>query len=214
MFDAIFYSQIHKIPGTHHIIQYRLLGVFLHQRYMFMSGSMKNNLRVIFPEDPLHGVVVPHIVNSDFIFQIAVGEVNLINQLMNAVFATTQQYTLFRFKSGQLPDNFRTDRSSRSRDQNNFLFDIIFDRGHVQLHRLSSKKITDIHIPDLIDSDLTAYQVINAGYDLVMHTGGGGMSDRKSTRRNSSHVATSYAVFCSKKKKNKLLILSTYVMAR
>src|SRR5690625_7883262 len=29
------------------------------------------------------------------------------------------------------------------------------------------------------------------------------LGDRKSTRLNSSHVATSYAVFCLKKKKNK-----------
>src|SRR5690625_6279738 len=31
----------------------------------------------------------------------------------------------------------------------------------------------------------------------------GSLSDRKSTRLNSSHVAISYAVFCLKKKKNK-----------
>src|SRR5699024_12103491 len=34
--------------------------------------------------------------------------------------------------------------------------------------------------------------------------------DRKSTRLNSSHVSTSYAVFCLKKKKNK----NTYYMSR
>src|SRR5438067_6376529 len=32
------------------------------------------------------------------------------------------------------------------------------------------------------------------------------MSDRKSTRLNSSHVSISYAVFCLKKKKNQMLI--------
>src|SRR5215469_17250931 len=34
---------------------------------------------------------------------------------------------------------------------------------------------------------------------------GSASGDRKSTRLNSSHVETSYAVFCLKKKKNKLL---------
>src|SRR5437773_8061406 len=33
--------------------------------------------------------------------------------------------------------------------------------------------------------------------------GGGGISDRKSTRLNSSHITISYAVFCLKKKKKK-----------
>src|SRR5690554_7585196 len=33
--------------------------------------------------------------------------------------------------------------------------------------------------------------------------------DRKSTRLNSSHVRISYAVFCLKKKNNKIVILST-----
>src|SRR5690625_5714582 len=33
------------------------------------------------------------------------------------------------------------------------------------------------------------------------HPGSGFFEDRKSTRLNSSHVAISYAVFCSKKKK-------------
>src|SRR5690606_41445942 len=35
---------------------------------------------------------------------------------------------------------------------------------------------------------------------LRNHGGGGGHSDRKSTRLNSSHVKISYAVFCLKKK--------------
>src|SRR5690349_24059658 len=35
---------------------------------------------------------------------------------------------------------------------------------------------------------------------LGMHTCQAAMSDRKSTRLNSSHVETSYAVFCLKKK--------------
>src|SRR5207253_6583760 len=37
----------------------------------------------------------------------------------------------------------------------------------------------------------------------VSHPAETGLSDRKSTRLNSSHVAISYAVFCLKKKKKK-----------
>src|SRR5690625_5666274 len=40
------------------------------------------------------------------------------------------------------------------------------------------------------------------GADLLERLGVGPMTDRKSTRLNSSHVAISYAVFCLKKKKS------------
>src|SRR5438874_7727110 len=39
-------------------------------------------------------------------------------------------------------------------------------------------------------------------------------SDRKSTRLNSSHVEISYAVFCLKKKKRKLLFFQTSLVYR
>src|SRR3712207_7471597 len=42
---------------------------------------------------------------------------------------------------------------------------------------------------------------------LVTHSSGGVTRDRKSTRLNSSHANISYAVFCLKKKKIKLLLL-------
>src|SRR5690554_1835305 len=40
------------------------------------------------------------------------------------------------------------------------------------------------------------------------------ITDRKSTRLNSSHVRISYAVFCLKKKKKKILIFSIYCIFR
>src|SRR3712207_8631096 len=46
------------------------------------------------------------------------------------------------------------------------------------------------------------------GHALPLHVGrpavGGRVVDRKSTRLNSSHANISYAVFCLKKKKNKI----------
>src|SRR5436305_3604896 len=38
------------------------------------------------------------------------------------------------------------------------------------------------------------------------------MADRKSTRLNSSHVRISYAVFCLKKKKRKIIMNSSLIM--
>src|SRR5256885_13001278 len=38
------------------------------------------------------------------------------------------------------------------------------------------------------------------------------VSDRKSTRVNSSHLVISYAVFCLKKKKNPSFVISTIVL--
>src|SRR3712207_7210389 len=54
------------------------------------------------------------------------------------------------------------------------------------------------------------------GVDLVVHRQHGalaGRGDRKSTRLNSSHANISYAVFCLKKKKNKITVtVSTNIL--
>src|SRR5690625_5485321 len=61
----------------------------------------------------------------------------------------------------------------------------------------------------LFRSGLIALPGLGRGpaFDVVVMVGWGtvaGGTDRKSTRLNSSHVAISYAVFCLKKKKNKM----------
>src|SRR2546430_3332388 len=51
----------------------------------------------------------------------------------------------------------------------------------------------------------------DALYDGRGRSGGGGFTeDRKSTRLNSSHSQISYAVFCLKKKKKYVLVLSSF----
>src|SRR5207249_10618780 len=63
---------------------------------------------------------------------------------------------------------------------------------------------------DLLDLDETARDLVAAGYERVDQVEDRGQFairgglDRKSTRLNSSHVSISYAVFCLKKKKNKV----------
>src|SRR3989442_7703390 len=42
---------------------------------------------------------------------------------------------------------------------------------------------------------------VGAAYEQIVVKDGGVLTDRKSTRLNSSHVRISYAVFCLKKKK-------------
>src|SRR5256885_2679067 len=51
-----------------------------------------------------------------------------------------------------------------------------------------------------------------AGCDAVVHGAHDFTQDRKSTRLNSSHLVISYAVFCLKKKKLHLVILSLNVL--
>src|SRR2546430_7773485 len=48
----------------------------------------------------------------------------------------------------------------------------------------------------------TNWRMDNGDYDfIIIGSGAGGGTDRKSTRLNSSHSQISYAVFCLKKKK-------------
>src|SRR5690554_7246597 len=46
-----------------------------------------------------------------------------------------------------------------------------------------------------------AYRASKAAHNMLMKTAAVELRDRKSTRLNSSHVRSSYAVFCLKKKK-------------
>src|SRR5690625_5432865 len=68
--------------------------------------------------------------------------------------------------------------------------------------RNESRKI--LGIPDLKVSATCVRVPVVTTHSLAVHaTFAQDISDRKSTRLNSSHVAISYAVFCLKKKNNK-----------
>src|SRR5690554_7361599 len=54
-------------------------------------------------------------------------------------------------------------------------------------------------IQQVVRQAITTNPEVKAAWNGV---GGNGLTDRKSTRLNSSHVRISYAVFCLKKKKN------------
>ena len=69
-------------------------------------------------------------------------------------------------------------------------FDAEVAKGNEAVHRLAREKFVSVR------------QVEMKGVDLSL--------DRKSTRLNSSHVVTSYAVFCLKKKKQIYRILFYY----
>src|SRR5699024_11349434 len=54
--------------------------------------------------------------------------------------------------------------------------------------------------------------IIDDQYMIMMITFSGQTEDRKSTRLNSSHVSISYAVFCLKKKKMFIIIMSSNII--
>src|SRR5690554_2052481 len=65
----------------------------------------------------------------------------------------------------------------------------------------SGQPVSKILVESLTDIDQELYlgAVVDRGTRRIVF-----MADRKSTRLNSSHVRISYAVFCLKKKKNKI----------
>src|SRR5438552_11200755 len=71
------------------------------------------------------------------------------------------------------------------------------------VRRQRMERFGKIFIASLI-SFLLGIGVSSIGLTPVtnLHAQGGSLSDRKSTRLNSSHQIISYAVFCLKKKKN------------
>src|SRR5207245_9234573 len=72
-----------------------------------------------------------------------------------------------------------------------------FDHGREQMHLLAGLSVTTKAVErtaEAIREDIAARQAENMQRAAI--------SDRKSTRLNSSHGSISYAVFCLKKKKN------------
>src|SRR3712207_6949820 len=63
-----------------------------------------------------------------------------------------------------------------------------------------------------IMSLLAIYSIVAIGLNILMGYAGqiSVGQDRKSTRLNSSHANISYAVFCLKKKKNIIIVISYY----
>src|SRR3712207_8174316 len=77
--------------------------------------------------------------------------------------------------------------------------------GNSPLQVIDGNKVLEVRLTGM-DKGMTALKVINKlAPDFVLCIGD---EDRKSTRLNSSHANISYAVFCLKKKKIKLLVLS------
>src|SRR5215813_14679676 len=74
---------------------------------------------------------------------------------------------------------------------------------HRDLHSFPTRRSSDLEFPNRlrISAAMAAEQHCGAGHFMILDGGSG--ADRKSTRLNSSHVRTSYAVFCLKKKKKK-----------
>src|SRR5688572_32581601 len=80
-------------------------------------------------------------------------------------------------------------------------------RVHRGLHSFPTRRSSDLPERDrlaLLDGQLLA-RLGELLLRLVAHLG---LEDRKSTRLNSSHSQISYAVFCLKKKKQLLFIIS------
>src|SRR5690625_6245305 len=73
------------------------------------------------------------------------------------------------------------------------------DKKYVEIRR---SEIADQFqcVPSQINYVINTRFTLEKGYLIESKRGGGGyIRDRKSTRMNSSHVATSYAVFCLQK---------------
>src|SRR5690349_24073402 len=77
---------------------------------------------------------------------------------------------------------------------------------HPNLHSFPTRRSSDLARHVLAVDDLRVDHRRAADRVEVRARVRGRAGDRKSTRLNSSHVEISYAVFCLKKKKNKLTI--------
>src|SRR5690606_41806696 len=109
--------------------------------------------------------------------------------------ALTDLSFFYRYRAPLLLRSFPTRRSSD-------LFGISAGIGLIILFGVNT--INGIILIAVMKDNLKEYQLIKA-IKLGVKSRIRSILDRKSTRLNSSHVKISYAVFCLKKKKNKML---------
>src|SRR5690625_6329752 len=72
--------------------------------------------------------------------------------------------------------------------------------SHRHLHSFPTRRSSDLYAVSLAlgPEFVSVTRYVQSAIDVAAHHAA--LKDRKSTRLNSSHVATSYAVFCLKKK--------------
>src|SRR5438067_8547650 len=77
-----------------------------------------------------------------------------------------------------------------------------YNRSHTQLSNLYQN---NLNVAGQAGITGTAQDPFDYGVPVLSFTNFQSARDRKSTRLNSSHVSISYAVFCLKKKKKKII---------
>src|SRR2546430_4968019 len=103
-----------------------------------------------------------------------------------------------------------------------FIFFFFNDTATTEIYTLSLHDALPIYLPHMVvkvdDKEIKGFDVkVERGqqvsYDCLTHLKPGdhrlavAFTDRKSTRLNSSHSQISYAVFCLKKKKQRVVVL-------
>src|SRR2546429_6565120 len=108
-----------------------------------------------------------------------------------------------------------------------FFFFFFNDTATTEIYTLSLHDALPISLPDIFRTRTLLFRlprlpdgtkskrlwlVLLSIHIALQRSASGSKRDRKSTRLNSSHGYISYAVFCLKKKKNKLTNYSEFIM--
>jgi len=118
-----------------------------HQRYVFVRGGVKDDVRTVPLKQRLHPRRVRHVPNANPNVDVGGQTPQLSFQEELAILRTVDQDQALGRKLQQLPADLRADAPGTARDQQHAIVDPAVQLRHVQPDRLAAEQILDRDLP-------------------------------------------------------------------
>ena len=144
---AVFLAERHQVSGAEHIVVDSLDAVAFHQRHMLVRRGVDDNLRMVFPENPLQRLHVGDGANFNPQIQpVAIEDFQLLLHIVGAILVNIEDDDLPRLHLCQLPAQLRADGPAAAGDENHLATVIrlcFFIHDHP---RLAEQKLLNVEV--------------------------------------------------------------------
>ncbi|CDB57126.1 putative uncharacterized protein [Bacteroides ovatus CAG:22] len=145
LFSTILHSHVSHLTRTGHIDKHSLTRIFLHQRNMFISGSVKNNLRMIRFEDHTNTFLHTHITNHRNKIYIRIFFLKLKTDIMQRSFCRVEHDKFLNSHLHQLTAKFTTNTPCRTSHQHHFSPEFFCNLTKVDIYFGTAQQILNLN---------------------------------------------------------------------
>ena len=138
-----------NVPRTAHVVADRLHRVVLHHRHMLVGSCMEYHLRQEAVEQGVNPLLLAYIGNDRNNPQLRELSSQLLFNMIERRLGTIQQHKLGWMVTADLTADLAADTAGSTSHQHTFSRQIAADGLLIQLDRIASQKILDLHLLDL-----------------------------------------------------------------